>query len=318
MKRFLIHTGLFSAILLASFLMVFSMADGTTDAFYSKFSSPKQTSLIVGSSRASQGIHPGIIDSVYGSNNIYNYGFAIPTSPYGEAYYNSISRKVDRKSKKGVFILGVNPWTLSVYKSNIEGEFKYSEDGSFMEKTHFVNMNPNLEYLIESFIGKNETILSNKNRKGAYRTYYVHDNGWLEVTIESDMFSKSEKTKDKMKLYRETLPNYEGFSEYRLDYLIKTINLFKEHGEVYLVRIPVIEEMLEIENELVPDFDKRMEEVGRDYQIPYINMIPFHKDYDYTDGNHLTSASAKRFSLDLAIQMDKWRKRGDSKKRVED
>lgn len=99
MKRFLVHTCLFLFILLASFFMVFSMADGTTDAFYNKFSSPKQASLIVGGSRVAQGIQPNIIDSVYGSNNIYNYGFTISGTPYGEAYYKSISRKLDRNPK---------------------------------------------------------------------------------------------------------------------------------------------------------------------------------------------------------------------------
>lgn len=118
MKRFLIHSVLFISVLLASFFMVFSMADGATDAFYSKFASPKQTSLIVGSSRAAQGIHPHIIDSVYGSQNIYNYAFTISGTPYGKAYYNSIVRKLNKTSKNGVFIIGVTPLTLSEYKFN--------------------------------------------------------------------------------------------------------------------------------------------------------------------------------------------------------
>ncbi|GGG53029.1 hypothetical protein [Bizionia arctica] len=284
------------------------MADGTTDAYYKKLSSPKQASLIVGSSRASQGIHPDMIDSVYGSNNMYNYGFTIIGTPYGKAYFNSIANKLDRKDKKGVFIIEVTPWTLSEYEFSSMNDNKYPEDDNYIAKTVFVNMNPNIEYLIESFKSKNEAIVRNKNRKGAYQTFFVHDNGWLEVTIESDMFSKISRTKNKIESYRKKIPEYSGFSEYRLDYLIKTITLFKEHGEVYLVRIPVIKEMLEIENELVPGFDKKMNELAKDSEIPYINMMPLNLDYDYTDGNHLTIDSGKKFSLDLAIQMDKFRK----------
>lgn len=168
-------------------------------------------------------------------------------------------------------------------------------------------MNPNIEYLLESFNEKNEAILRNRNRKGSYQTFYVHDNGWLEVTIESDMISKSSRTKNKIESYRKRIPNNKDFSEYRLQYLIKSIKLFKEHGEVYLVRIPVIDKMLEIENEIVPDFDKRMDAVAKDYQIPYINMMPLNKEYDYTDGNHLTVISGKKFSVDLARQMNKFR-----------
>lgn len=307
MKRFLLHTGLFVFMLLAGFIIVFGMADGTTDAFYKKLSSPKQASLIVGSSRAAQGIQPNIIDSVYGSNNIYNYAFTIAQTPYGKPYYNSISRKLDRKSIKSVFIIDVNPWTLSELKSSNENS-GYREDDTFIANTHFVNLNPNIEYLLESFNEKNEAILRNKNRKGLYQTFYVHDDGWLEVTIESDMISEALRTKNKISSYSKRLPNYKGFSEYRSEYLIKTIDLLKQHGDVYLVRIPVIDGMLEVENELVPDFDNRMNELARDYQIPYINMMPFNVDYDYTDGQHLTVASGKQFSLDLAIQMDKSRK----------
>ncbi|GGW60309.1 hypothetical protein GCM10008085_09620 [Winogradskyella epiphytica] len=281
------------------------MADGTTDAFYGKLSSPKQTSLIVGSSRASQGVHPNIIDSVYGSKGIYNYGFTISASPYGKAYYKSISSKLKRDYKKNVFIICVTPWSLAENKLTNKNEIEYPEDADFIGKTNFVNINPNIEYLLESFIPKNEAIIRNKNRKGMYQTFYVQDNGWLEVTIESDMISREFRTKNKIESYRKRLVKYNGISEYRFDYLIKTINLFKEQGDVYLVRIPVIEAMLEIENELIPDFDKKMNTVATDYQIPYINMMPFKDAYEYTDGNHLTVDSGKKFSLDLAIQMKK-------------
>jgi len=305
MKRFLVNTSLFLFVLIASFFVVFSMADGTTDAFYKKLSSQKQTSLIVGSSRAAQGIHPNIIDSVYGSNSIYNYGFTISASPYGKAYYTSILSKLKRKEEKGVFIIAVTPWSLSENKLTHTNTTPYPEDNDFIGKTNFVNMNPNIEYLLESFVPKNEAIIRNKKRKGMYQTFYVQDNGWLEVTIESDMISREFRTKNKIESYRNRLVKYNGISEYRWDYLIKTINLFKEQGDVYLVRIPVIEAMLEVENELIPNFDEKIENLAKDYQIPYINMMPFNNEYEFTDGNHLTIASGKKFSLDLASQMKK-------------
>src|SRR5690554_672712 len=205
MKRFLIHSVLFISVLLASFFMVFSMADGATDAFYSKFSSPKQGSLIVGGSRASQGIHPRVIDSIYGSKNIYNYGFTISGTPYGKAYYSSISRKLDKKSKNGVFIIDVSPWTLSEYKFNTNKSIEYPEDDTFIAKTQFVAASPNIEYLLESFSEKNEAIIRNKRRRGSYQTFYVHYNGWLEVTIESDMISRSFRTENKIISYRKRI-----------------------------------------------------------------------------------------------------------------
>ena len=172
MKRFLLHTLLFLIILLASIFVVYKLADGTTDAFYVKFSSPTQTSLIVGSSRAAQGIQPNAIDSIYGCNAMYNYAFTIAQTPYGEPYYKSISSKLNKEHNKGVFILDVNPWTLSEYKSsNVNSG--YREDDTFIANTYFVNLNPNIEYLLESFKGKNEAIIRNKNRRGLYQTFYA-------------------------------------------------------------------------------------------------------------------------------------------------
>lgn len=314
MKRFLVHTCLFLFVVLTTFFIVFSMADGSTDVFYNKFSSPKQGSLIVGGSRALQGIQPNVIDSVYGSKDIYNYGFTISGTPFGKVYYSSISRKLDRKSKNGVFIIDVSPWVLTEYKFDGKNKnIKYPEDDNFIAKTHFVNLKPNVEYLIESFDDRNEAIIRNKIQKDQSRRLYLHENGWLEVTIEFDSISNSRRTKAKIERYWKYLPKYTGFSEYRLEYLNKTINLFKEHGEVYLVRIPAIKAMLEIENELVPDFDKRMEKVAKDHQVAYINLMPFNEDYNYTDGNHLTVSSGKQFSIDLAVKMDSLRKQQSPK-----
>lgn len=304
MKRFLLHTCLFLILLLLGFFAVFASADGTTDAFYKKMASPRQSSLIVGSSRAAQGIRPSIVDSVYGSSNLYNYAFTIIQTPYGEAYYNSISKKLDKTTKNGVFIVEVNPWTISEYKSSSQSQ-GYREDDTFIANTHFVNLNPNIEYLLESFNEKNEAILRNKNRKGFYQTFFVHDNGWLEVTVESDMISKSVRTKNKIKSYRKKLLNYKGFSTYRMEYLTKTIDFLKAHGDVYLVRLPVIDDMLAIENELMANFDQKMQAVAEHKNLVYINMITANKSYDYTDGQHLTVDSATRFSKDLAEQMAK-------------
>ena len=62
MKTFLVQISIFIGICSLSFIAIFSLADGATDAFYLKFATPKQSSLIVGSSRAAQGIIPNIIN----------------------------------------------------------------------------------------------------------------------------------------------------------------------------------------------------------------------------------------------------------------
>ena len=165
MKAFLLKFSIFTGLYSLSCFAIFSLADGSTDAFYVKFTTPKQSSLIIGSSRAAQGLIPNIIVEKQADNKLYNYAFTIHT-PYGKAYYNSIEKKLDHQSKDGLFLVCVNPWTLSSMTKNSEDSLHIRELGSFIEETHFVHMKPNIEYLIESFAGRNLDILMNKKKKG--------------------------------------------------------------------------------------------------------------------------------------------------------
>ncbi|MFD2823331.1 hypothetical protein ACFS5M_06595 [Lacinutrix iliipiscaria] len=300
MKQIIFKITAFSFLILISIFFIFSLADGTTDAMYFKFTTPKQNAMIIGSSRAAQGLHPQELNPVLQRDDIFNYAFQIPSSPYGEIYLESIKRKVSEQTINGLFILEVNPWTTGYRKGvNDEKEF-IIEEGGFLENTKYVTMNPNIEYLYESYNGGYINILKDKTRKGAYQTFFVENNGWLHVTIESDLISKAERTAAKMKTYRNKLIGFNGMSEYRKASLVKTITFLKQYGKVYLVRIPVIEAMLEIENELQSNFNDEMNKIAIENQVSYINMMPENKHYDYTDGNHLDIDSGAQFSIDLA------------------
>lgn len=295
MKRFILHVIPFLGICFISFSIVFSLADGSTDYYYIKFTSKKQKSLIVGSSRAAQGMIPKYIEASHTGDGLYNYAFTLH-SAYGNAYYSSIDRKLDKQGKEGLFLVCVNPWTLSSTTINPEDSLNFRERGSFIDKTHFVNMKPNMEYLTESYEGMNINILLNKVRKGEYQTYFTHENGWLEVTIESDLISRENRTAKKIESYIEQLKEYSGMSKNRVYYLKKTIDLLKNHGRVFIVRLPISEAMLKIEEQLIPEFDAIIEDIAQDYKIEYINGMLLRHEYQYTDGHHLDIESAKAFS----------------------
>ena len=291
---------LFALLVAISTLAIFYLADGTTDALYYKFTTPKQTSLIIGTSRAAQGIQPQVLDSVLERDDIFNYAFTIPSSPYGDIYLDSIKRKLDTSSNQGLFILEVNPWTFSKIEHPITNEPIISETNNFLDKLTIVNQRPNLQYLIGSYKEKYINILRNKNRKGDYQTFYVENNGWLRVTIESDMISTTVRTNNKLKTYSERIENFDGPSTYRLQSLKKTIEFLNRFGLVYIVRVPIIDKMLNIENELYPNFNEDMMKISKDHNIPYLNFTLHNEQYDYTDGNHLDIKSGNMFSLDLA------------------
>lgn len=299
MKQFSLKIIGFTILVVTSVIVVFYLADGSTDAMYLKFTTPKQSALIIGSSRAAQGIHPKEINKITERSDVFNYAFHIPSSPYGKIYFESIKRKVDNSTKKGLFILEVNPWTIG-FRKDANGDEYLIEKQGFIDNTSNVSMNPNFEYLLESYNGGYINILKDRNRKGSYLTLFVENDGWLHVTIESNKISREDRTAIKMKTYRKDLKYFNGVSEFRKESLIKTITFLKQYGAVYLVRMPVIETMLEIENELQSNFNEEMNSIAIENKVHYINMMPENEHYNYTDGNHLDVDSGTQFSLDLA------------------
>lgn len=302
MKQFILKIIVFALFILISVLGVFSLADGSTDAMYLRFTTPKQKSMVVGASRAAQGIQPNKVNHILNRNDLYNYAFQGPSSPYGEIYLASVKRKLDTTSTNGLFVLEVNPWVIGLNKRNTGEEYLTEEDG-FLFNTKYVNLNPNIEYLIESLDKKNAHIIRNRYRKGEDLTYFIENDGWLHVTLKSDSISKINRTVAKIKQYKDKLLGYHGVSAYRKTSLLKTIQFLQLYGEVYLVRMPISEEVLKIENEILPNFNKLMTTISINNELNYINMMPHRMDYEFTDGNHLDANSSLKFSVDLANEI---------------
>lgn len=300
MKKFIINTAVFLAIILISIFTVFVLADGTTDASYLKFTTPKQNSLIIGASRAAQGIQPAILNQELRRDDIYNYAFQNPTSPYGEIYSKSISKKLTANSSNGIFILDVNPWVLSKHIDTITNKEIFTEKGKFVDETKMVNISPNIEYLIESYSSSYIQIIKDKFQKGDYQTLFVDEFGWLRVTIESDMMSVNKRTELKINRYKKKLKFFHGYSNHRVNNLCKLIDFLKSHGELYLVRIPISNEMHSIEDLLLPNFDADIQKIADSLEVEYFNLTKYNDRFTYTDGNHLTIESGAKVSKLLA------------------
>lgn len=101
------------------------------------------------------------------------------------------------------------------------------------------------------------------------------------------MDSSFVKKKEKKKFSEyENIASNSVFSAYRYDYLIKTINLLNNYGDVYLVQLPVHPEMLKIEKNYLSDFNEKIN-LAKQLSRAYLNMneMPL-QNYSYTDGNH--------------------------------
>lgn len=300
MKRFIILVLTFSSIIFLSCYAYFYLADGSTDDNYLKFTTPRQTALIIGSSRAAQGLHPEALSPILKRDDIYNFAFSLHDSPYGEIYFKSVQRKLEPQTQGGIFLLEVNPWTIGIDSAALLKTKGYRETDNFLDNTHFVALNPNIEYLIESYSKSYINIFKDRSKVGLNETFFVEADGWLHVTLSPNGKNILERTNNKISRYQELLSRYSSPSPYRLESLENTIRFLKQHGQVYLVRMPISDAVLGIEDELLSDFNDVMYAIAEETGVVYFNMMPDRDFYSYTDGNHLDQASGRQFSINLA------------------
>ena len=292
MYRLISQTILFCSISFLLYLIILTNADGHTDPFYLRFTSSKQTNLILGTSRAAQGIQPTILDSIL-NVPFYNYSFTIEHSPFGEIYLNSIKNKIDKNTKDGIYILSVNPWSISS-RGNLPNDLgQFRENSGFLAHVKSVNQNPNLYYILRELKGKYYSVLFK-----SLSSMFVHDNGWLEVSINMDSLSMNSRINAKIDSYADLASQYK-YSQLRYEYLIKTIKYLKKNGDVYIVRLPVHNKMLDIENDFMPDFDDKIKKI-KPLIDGYYNMTSDNYIYRYTDGNHLFKNSGKLVTIKIA------------------
>lgn len=294
MRKFIIQIIIFITLVCIAMYFVFSQADGYTDPFYIRFTTKKQSSLIIGTSRSAQGMIPQIINE-NANVDFFNYSFTVASSPYGPAYLNSIEKKLDKKSTNGIFILAVDPWSISEDKNKTSSVIV--ESIPMLEKMNFVNMSPNIEYLIKCYNQKYYNILYKKE----HNKMLLHKDGWLEVNVPVDSASINKRLRIKVKSYKE-LCESKSFSMERYKYLEKTISLLNKHGQVFLVRLPIHPDMMTIENKLMPDFNQKIQSL-KSKNNGYLDLTPYNSDFKYTDGNHLYKKSGKVVSKKVAEWM---------------
>ena len=297
MKKFLFKLFLFLITFFLFIYIFFSKLEDqlAQDNFYFKFTTPKQSSMILGTSRALQGLIPEIINKEL-NIDIYNYAFTVMNSSYGPSYLNSIKKKLNKNSKDGVFILAVDPWSISTKFNPSDDLNLFRERELFIKKLKFVNMNPNFEYLFKFCQMDNFYDLLNKNTINPFA--YLHKSGWLEINIPMDSLNYSKRFNEKILHYNNNIDLY-THSDIRFSYLKKTIDYLNNFGKVYLVRIPIHPKMMEIENEFMPNFTNKIESLIAN-DVVFFDMTKSDQKYVYTDGNHLHKSSSMIVSKQIS------------------
>lgn len=310
MKSSLLKCLLFSLPVIAVIVITGFLADGYTDPFYLRFTSPQQTSLIIGTSRAANGLHPDVLNrelaGAYGNINLYNFSFTLEDSPFGPTYLDAIKKKVKENTTKGVFIITVDPWSVSSRKVEGDDESKFLEKQKRIGKTKWVNMDPNFFYLLNAYNAPYLTILTKKARTTFFKTStqtLLHNDGWLEVNLPIDSLSKVQWRQANVDIYQNTYLTTYTHSATRQLYLTRTIEFLQQHGDVYLVRLPVHPDLCRIDDTFFPGFDVLMDSLSKKYKAPYINFAKDGARYTYRDGIHVEKASGVQLSGELGNAM---------------
>ena len=273
---------------------------GGVDAFYGRFASPAAGSLILGTSRAAQGIRPAVLAARLGGQfegPLLNYAFTLTHSPYGPAYLASIRRKLRPEVKNGLFIVAVDPWSLSAAgRADSVVVEKFPEDRSFIGQLHQVSQSPNLVY----FARYQTKPLYRLPLDYATATERLHLDGWLEVNIGLDSAQVCARTTRKLLDYQR-LAATQHHSAGRLAALRQTIAFLQAHGRVVLVRLPVGAGLRALEQQYQPGFQTQMQQLAAAFSVRYLDYSA--APYATTDGNHLQKGASGKFSQQLAADL---------------
>lgn len=277
-------------------LYVASFHYGGLDFYYNKVTGERYNSLILGNSKPAQGIIPNILNdnlSLDQENSFYNFAFAANYSPYGPLYYEKVMAKIEPSGREGLFIISVDPGSLSSNTIYPNDESLFEESQSFMGKISSVDKAINLDYILFRQEAYYKKVFRNLIRGSGK----LHDDGWLEVKLNNDNANMLRRTKESLERYKKV--EYR-FSDKRFSYLKKLVAELKTRGRVFMIRMPMNKTLLDYQESVNPYFEDLLLEFSQFEKVPYRSYLNKSEKYSYTDGVHLTRESAVIFTSDLS------------------
>lgn len=290
MKGFLYKLLVFGAIALLTHVIAGYHMNGDTDTNYLRFTPNKNTGLILGNSRAAQAVCP---DDITSHEGLFNAGFSLTTSPYGEGYYSYLKRQLNDSKGEQLFIFCVDPWSLSSAKDSVTGAEIFSEETKWVASTGSISY-PNWEFMIEQYPYGWGNIIREHYRPTS--GMFLHQNGWLEVKREYNELRAAKRRASKLSGYRKDVYVTNHPSASRKGTLRKIIQELKKKGRVMMVRIPVHLDFFEMEQAFWPSFESEMNEIAAKEGITFWSPKELNEQLTYNDGHHMNHKSSHMFS----------------------
>lgn len=294
MKLFLIRfskiLGLTILLLLVAISALTYLLRNRIDPYYVKLVSHATGGIILGDSRALQGLDPEQFDF-----NIDNFAFTIGHSPFDKSYIKLIQKKVGSGSNNQ-HIISVDPWSLINDTSNKEDRNPF-----FSEKLQFPLLEPNFEYIYKYIDLRLVTLL-----KLFSSSAITSDKGWLRQGMDSNELFREypRRVKEKVENYKRNYPfSAIHLKSSRVQNLLEIIRFLKKSGRVVIVRLPVSREMMNLENARYPGFNSLLEEISTNSSCKFIDLTDM--DIQTTDGNHIWYKEVARVSSELNLRIKK-------------
>lgn len=301
MKNTILKFSLYILVILGIHFLAAKYAGGDFDPFYRRLASGQYQSMIIGTSRAAQGIQPAILNDLLKDQNtpISNFAFTLANSSFGEVYSKAIQEKLNTDNTNNIFIIAVDPFALSTHDNPTGNPDNFREKDYFLAKVPVTtNGLPNFKYLLNEYPDSWGRMIWDLKSIGSKSRLYLHHNGWLEVDVPMDEASVAARTNASIQDYKESTP-LKQFSEHRFTALKETITFFKKYGQVYLVRLPVHKELYDIEQQFHPNFDAFVCDLATGFNIKFWSFAARSSEFEYTDGNHLYKTSGARISKEI-------------------
>jgi len=303
MTKLILKSVLFCSLLGgAYFLLVDRLSQGFVDMYYPKFTQ-EAGSLIIGLSRADQGIDPQILeDRLQGDGcAMPMVNFAANQNYFGEVYHRAIQEKLGPIKGQRVFIVSVSPGSFSAPKGfgdkgirTLDGKMAIGKAGDFTSK-------PNYNYIMNCYgMGLYTALIDDRG----WANLVSHENGWNELSLEAGSSTISRALmldwkKQNLAYYDRQLHKSE-IKAHRKEWFLKTLDHLKGEGTVYLIRMPVDTEILEFETQSWPGFTAYINSISHEKKIPYFDYTQGPGTFATYDGSHLHGESAKAFTELLA------------------
>ncbi|MCE7054121.1 hypothetical protein LZF95_05500 [Algoriphagus sp. AGSA1] len=307
MDRFIIKFLFFSIFPVSTLYGVFLLENGTADPFYQRFTTPKQEALILGNSKAAQGIIPSILNEelkgIY-DGKLYNYSFTVYNSPFGPAYLESVKRKLIDYEGKKCFIITVDPWSISSDINDPNNPEKFEENKRFISDINNVSTKPNLKYMLKWFLKSYYEIILMRLKN---HLSFLNKDGWFKTGEQASFEVRNKQRNIMIDFYNGYLNRYSHSSK-RFKYLDNTIEYLNRNGTVFLIRMPLHEDILKIEEKVDPNFGFRMQFLSQKHNVIFIDFNQIEKEYTFKDGLHFDVESAVNFTLELSCLITNYQK----------